>query len=265
MATELEELRARSTELADRLGADDALETNAAILDLAPGDPVATNRLGIGLLNAARPAEAIAVLETGLRIHPKNAIMAGRLKLARKAASEGQRPATGTRPRRGARLVTYSGPWTDFEPAELVERCLHGPGRDACIRLCAASILASEAIDKLRTAVTPIKQGRRFRTIGGIFTGVAPWHATLTVAVPVTRHGLIAKAKAVGGFAFEPARAVPCLQLAIPRERVAEIYDELLAAHREHLHLSLAAGAPTHLNKHHDELRGYLLDQAAKL
>jgi hypothetical protein len=30
----------------------------------------------------------------------------------------------------------------------------------------------------------------------------------------------------------------------------------------EHLALSLAAGPPTHMNKHHPELRQYLLDQA---
>ncbi len=42
-----------------------------------------------------------------------------------------------------------------------------------------------EAIDKAWTIVTPIKQGRRFRIIGGVFTGVAPYQDKLTVAIPI--------------------------------------------------------------------------------
>ena len=59
MPLELEELRARSTLLSAALGDDEALEVNEAILDLDPGDPVATNRLGIGLINRRRYQQAV--------------------------------------------------------------------------------------------------------------------------------------------------------------------------------------------------------------
>ncbi|HEY3188638.1 MAG TPA: hypothetical protein VGJ70_14250, partial [Solirubrobacteraceae bacterium] len=115
------------------------------------------------------------------------------------------------------------------------------------------------------TAVTPIKDGRRFRTIGGIFTGVGPWKDVLTVAVPVASQSVIRRVEEVGGYTLDSANAVPCIQVAVPRGRVDELFDELLRAHREHLKLSMDAGPPTHLNKHHPELRQYLLDQADRL
>ena len=58
------------------------------------------------------------------------------------------------------------------------------------------------------------------------------------------------------------AVAVPCLELIIPRARLAELFEDLLAAHVQHLRLSIEAGPPTHLNKDHPGLRRYLLDQA---
>ena len=76
-------------------------------------------------------------------------------------------------------------PWTP-EPAELVASSLPGSGRDACVRLCAAAIRAAERIDSTRTAVTPIKTGPRFRVIGGVYQGIAPWQGLLGVAVPAS-------------------------------------------------------------------------------
>jgi hypothetical protein len=225
-----------------------------------PGDPIATNRLGIGLLNLGRHAEALAVLEAGLLVHPDNAIMRRRLEEARDAPEAAARREV----RRGGSRGPVAG-WTDFEPAELVESALAGPGRDACVRLCAASIRAGEALDATRTAVTPVKAGRRFRTIAGIFTGVAPWNDTLTVAVPIARTDVIRRVEDAGGGTLEPAKAVPCVQIVLARGRVEELYDDLVAAHRQYVPLSVEFGPPTHLNKHNPALRAYLLEQADAL
>jgi hypothetical protein len=259
--TELEKLLSRSDALGSLLGDEEALEVNAAILDLRPGDPKITNRLGIGLLNNQRPAEAVDVLEAGLRQHPGNSIMRSRLAEAMRGVEKGDAENTRSS-RKGVGGSAGSAGWTDFEPDDLVETALAGPGRDACVRLCAASIRASENIDRDRTAVTPIKDGRRFRTIGGIFTGVGPLDDTLTVAVPTSMRSVIRRTEAAGGHEGDRANAVPSVQLIIPRPRVQELFEELAEAHREHLKLSIAAGPPTHLNKHHTGLRRYLLDQA---
>lgn len=261
MTTELEELRKRSKALFDRLGDSESLEVNAAILDLVPADPVATKRFAIGLLKHGQPVEALDVLEAGLRVHPEDSIMLSRKIEAEKAIARLAK--AGGRRRHSRQSATASGArWTDFEPAELVEGALAGLGRDACVRLCAASILAAQRLDQTRTAVTPIKQGRRFRVIGGKLTGVAPWRDCLSVAVPVASRSLIRAVEAVGGRTDEPAVAVPCVELIIPRARVAELFEDLLAAHMQHLRLSIEAGPPGHLNKDHPGLRRYLLDQA---
>lgn len=262
MTTELEDLLGRSDALAARLADEEALEVNAAILDLRPGDPKITNRLGIGLLNNQRSAEAVDVLEAGLRRRPDNPIMLSRLAEAQRGVDRGKAPETGRSSRKGGGSRAGSAGWTDFEPDGLVETALAGPGRDACVRLCAASIRAAESIDRERTAVTPIKDGRRFRTIGGIFTGVGPLGATLTVAVPTSLRPVIRRTEEAGGHEGDRATAVPSVQLVIPRSRVDELFEELADAHGEHLKLSIAAGPPTHLNKHHAGLRQYLLDQA---
>ncbi len=256
MSEELEQLRRRSDELGAELGTEEAVETNAAILDLDPGDPKTTNRLGIGLLSRGRAAEAQMVLERGLMIHPENSIMRKRLEEAKKLQAAGAGGNQGKAPIVG---------WTDFEPEELVESSLAGPGRDACIHFCAASIRASENIDLTRTAVTPVKSGHRFRVIGGIFTGVAPWHDTLSIAVPVTERSVIEGAVRVGGQVATPAKAVPCVEVLVPRAAVDELFDELLAAHVEHLKLSLEVAPPTHQNKHHPGLRAHILDRADAL
>lgn len=260
--SELEELLRRTDALGNRLGDEEALEVNAAILDLRPGDPKITNRLGIGLLNNQRAAEAIEVLEAGLRQHPENSIMLARLAEARRAVNSGKASEGARSSAMGAVRRTGGAGWTDFEPAELVESALAGPGRDACVRLCAASIRAAEDIDRERTAVTPIKDGRRFRTIGGRFTGVGPWKDTLTVAVPTASRSVIRSVEDAGGYEMSRANVVPSVQLAIPRVRVDALFDDLAKAHHEHLRLSIAAGPPTHSNKHHAGLRQYVLDQA---
>ncbi|MDA0180943.1 hypothetical protein OJ997_11610 [Solirubrobacter phytolaccae] len=214
-------------------------------------DPVATNRHGIGLLNEGRFAEALTVFEAGLQDHPRNKIMIRRAAEAR-AAIEQEAAPVGSASSGGAL-------WTDFEPAELVERALAGPGRDTSIRFCAAALRASEAIDKDRTVVTPIKHGRRFQIIGGVFTGVAPYQDKLTVAIPIALRGLIDDVVSLGGFAWDPATAVPCVQVAVPRDKLELLAGPLLEAHTQHLRLSLAAGPPEHLRSHHQGLRRYLL------
>ncbi len=90
MGEDLVGLRARSEHLAGKLAHTEALEVNRAILDAAPGDPVATNRLGAGLIAAGRAPEAVAVYEAGLEANAGNAIMVNRLTQARHAA--GLRP-----------------------------------------------------------------------------------------------------------------------------------------------------------------------------
>lgn len=220
---------------------------------LEPADPAATNRLGIGLLNQGRAAEALEIFEAGLLVHPRNKIMIRRAAEARaaveqKAAPSGSAPTGGT-------------VWTDFEPAELVERALAGPGRDASIRFCAAALRTSEAINEAWTIVTPIKHGRRFRITGGVFTGVAPYQDKLTVAVPVALRGLIDDVISLGGFARDPATVVPCVEVAVPRDKLESLAGPLLAAHEQHLGLSLAAGPPAHLRSHNQALRRYLLEQ----
>jgi hypothetical protein len=106
MAGDLDDLRARSDALANNLGDDEALAVHAAILALVPADPIATNRLGAGLIAVGRATEAVAVFEAGLEAHPANPIMRDRLKQARHAAA---RPAPKPAPsggRRGARTNT---------------------------------------------------------------------------------------------------------------------------------------------------------------
>ncbi len=223
------------------------------ILDLAPGDPAATNRLGIGLLNEGRAAEALAVFEAGLRVHPRNKIMARRADEARAALDRDAAP-------RGS-ASTGETAWTDFEPAELVERTLFGPGRDVSIRFCAAALRASEAINAEWTIVTPVKQGRHFRIIGGVVTAVAPYQDKLTVAIPVGLRGLIDDVISLGGFAREPETELPSVQVAVPRNKLDRLAGPLLAAHEQHLHLSLAAGPPSHLRSHNQGLRRYLLEK----
>jgi len=217
-------------------------------------DPVATNRHGIGLLNEGRFAEALAVFEAGLRLHPRNKIMARRAAEARTAVERDAAP-------QGAAPTGSGTAWTDFEPAELVERVLAGPGRDASIRFCAAALQASEAIDKDRTIVMPIKHGRRFGIAGGVFAGVAPYQDKLTVAIPAALRGLIDDVVSLGGFARDPEPDVPGVQVAVPRGKLDRLAEPLLEAHTQLLRLSLAAGPPTDLRSHHQGLRRYLLEQ----
>ncbi len=49
------------------------------------------------------------------------------------------------------------------------------------------------------------------------------------------------------------------------RSSLAPLLDDLIPAHREHLHLSLEYASSTHLNNHHDELRRYFLEQSEQL
>jgi hypothetical protein len=103
MASDLEDLRARSKALDERLADDEALEVNAAILALVPADPVATNRLGAGLIAVGRAKDAIDVYAAGLETHPKNEIMRGRLTQAQHAAMLDKAAASGKqRTRRSA-------------------------------------------------------------------------------------------------------------------------------------------------------------------
>lgn len=249
---ELEALRNRSKELAARLDSPQALRINARLHLEDPGDALAANRFGIGLLQAGRTREAVAVLERAQALQPGSPIARRRLEEARRALRRG--PLS-----RGSR---GSEAWTDFEPGELVEHALRGPGRDASLLFCAASLRASEAFDASWTAVVPIREGRRFRIVGGIVSAVSTVRDALTVAVPTSAVGVIAAAEAAGGEVRSTAKALPSLELAIPRVAVEGLFDALLAVHVEHLRLSLATGAPTHLNKHHPALRRAIVSAA---
>jgi hypothetical protein len=117
MASSLDTLVARSATLTTSLGDEEALATNAAILKLAPEDRVAITRLAIGLLNAGRAAESIAVLEAGLEAHPDNRIMLDRLAEAHRALAAATRQASKikARPPAGARRRT-GGPCAWIKP-----------------------------------------------------------------------------------------------------------------------------------------------------
>lgn len=258
MSSELDDLRRASDDHAEALAFEVAREANAAILDLVPGDPVATNRLAIGLMNAGRAAEAIPVLEAGLLVHPDNAIAEKRLK---EATVQAKKP----NPKAKAASGGGGAGWIDFEPAELIASSLGGPGYETCVRFCADALRLSEAMDLGKTAVTPVKNGHRFRIIGGIFTGVAPYKDQLTVAVPTHSKSLIGSVLELGGTVYDTAAAVPSTQVGIPRGRVDDLYDDLLKGFKQHLGPSIEFGPPTHLNKHHAELRAYLLAEAKRL
>jgi hypothetical protein len=89
---DLDALRDRSAALAGETG-EDALEVNRAILALAPADPVASNRLGIALINLHRYEEAVEVLAPAVDAHPDNPIAVKRLEEARRRQRAGPPPA----------------------------------------------------------------------------------------------------------------------------------------------------------------------------
>lgn len=125
--------------------------------------------------------------------------------------------------------------------------------------LCHVPARASESLDRERTAVTPIRSGYRFRVIGGIFTGCGPWKDFLTIAVRKDAQSIIGTVTAAGGVLLDAAKAVPCVQLAVPRAKVAELHDLLMPAHIENLKLSLEYAPPTHAHKHSEPLRQAIL------
>ena len=77
---------------------DAAIEINQAILDLDPGSELAATRLGIGLLNAERHEEAIAVFEAALVAHPDNTVAAKRLLAGPPRRRDRRRPQTAPPP-----------------------------------------------------------------------------------------------------------------------------------------------------------------------
>ena len=97
MAGDLDALRARSDELADRLEDDAALEANAQLLTLVPGDAKATLRLGAGLLAVGRIKDALDVYERGQEANRDNTMIANRVKQARHAAALGVKTAPSKR------------------------------------------------------------------------------------------------------------------------------------------------------------------------
>ena len=127
------------------------------------------------------------------------------------------------------------------EPNELVAVALAGPGRDDCVRLCAAALREAERLDLTRTAVTPIKVGSRFRVIGGLYQGVAPWQDLLGVAVPAGAKGLHAEVERCGGRIIDqpPASVPSSLTVGVPRRAVGVLYDDLLESHTKHLPASI--------------------------
>ena len=125
MTASLDELSPRSLALSDRLGDDEALEINQAILELDPANELAATRLGIGLLNAERLEEAIAVFEAALRAHPENTVADKRLQQARRDIATAAVPKPRRRPKaRIAREVwvkamDYKEGWTATKPGQL--------------------------------------------------------------------------------------------------------------------------------------------------
>jgi integrase len=99
----LDELRLRSNELGT-VASDEALRVNNQTLSRVPGDPVASNRLGIALLALGRHAEAEEVLVSAVKAHPDNRIAARRLVEARAKLSRTQAPPRSVR-RASARHV----------------------------------------------------------------------------------------------------------------------------------------------------------------
>jgi hypothetical protein len=102
MASDVNGLRARSDELGDRLEDDEALEVNAEILALAPGDAKATLRLGAGLMAVGRVKDALDVYEKGAQTNKANTMIANRVKQARHAVGLAEKaPPRGAAGRRG--------------------------------------------------------------------------------------------------------------------------------------------------------------------
>jgi tetratricopeptide (TPR) repeat protein len=124
MTNTLDQLLARSLALSDQLGTDEALEINQAILKLDPANELAATRLGIGLLNAGRLEEAIAVLEDAVKAHPENTVADKRLQQARRDIATAAVPKPRRRPKaRVAREVwvkamEYTSGWTT-KPGQL--------------------------------------------------------------------------------------------------------------------------------------------------
>jgi hypothetical protein len=84
---QLEVLRERSAELGVE-PTPDTLEVNRELLRRAPGDKVASNRLGIALLQLGDYDEAESVLSTCLEAHPDNLIARRRLEEVRRRRTE---------------------------------------------------------------------------------------------------------------------------------------------------------------------------------
>ncbi len=84
MNDSLDELLDRSLALGNRLAVDEALEINQAILELDPANEIAATRLGIGLIGAGRPEDAVPVFEAVLRTHPENAFAEKRMQQAQR-------------------------------------------------------------------------------------------------------------------------------------------------------------------------------------
>src|SRR3954465_8929044 len=127
MAADLEDLRSRSDALGDRLEDDGAIEVNAEILALAPGDAKATLRLGAGLMALGRVRDALEVYEKGAEANPGNTMIADRVKQARNAVGLADKaPPRAAAGKRGVRssgvtgwlkAMYYEDGWT-VEPGE---------------------------------------------------------------------------------------------------------------------------------------------------
>jgi hypothetical protein len=125
MASDLDDLRARSDALDDRLEDDGALEVNAEILAAVPGDPKATLRLGAGLMVVGRVKDALDVYEKGAEANPRNTMIANRVKQARNAVGLADKaPPRAAGGKRGVRSSGVTG-WLKamyYEDGWTVER-----------------------------------------------------------------------------------------------------------------------------------------------
>ncbi|WP_028064611.1 hypothetical protein [Solirubrobacter soli] len=245
------ELEGRAQELhAAQDVSDAALNVHERILALRPTDAAAANRRALLFVRRGLPEDALAAYRDAIVANRDNAIAAGKVRELEATVAKRQ-----------------SADFVRRPPAEIVEPVLRGPGRVPALRFFARSIRQIQSLDGTRLAVTDLPSDRRFRVVGGIYSGVTPWNGLLCVSIDKARGRSVVEAvQAVGGIVTDrpgPMSAVPrSLQLGVPLNAVDRFAEALWEPHVEHLRASIEYGAPTWLHRHDPALMTYLLTQA---
>jgi alkylated DNA nucleotide flippase Atl1 len=165
-------LRAESDKLSRQLDSDAAVKANRALLERAAGDAVATNRLGIGLLKRGEPAEALDVLEAGLRANPRNTIMLRRADEARKALTRRTQPLARRASAGDARIVSLSrcvpaGRWTTYGTiSEIVFGHSHGARTVGSVLRAEGHVDSAHRTLKAGGLVTELSHGVQLHSVG---------------------------------------------------------------------------------------------------